>query len=289
MRLNAFAKINWSLDITGEREDGYHLMDMLMQPISLADEIHLSQAEGIQLTTGGYPPCKADEKNLAYRAAAALKKATGCSRGALIHVEKQIPIGAGLGGGSADAATVLFGLNRLWALGLTQAELESIGLTLGADVPFCLRGGLTRTRGIGEQLVSVPNKYCYWLLVVQPCRGLRTGDVFQLWQDGPEVRHPNTDAAENALREGQLTDLCASIGNVLEPIASRLRPEISQAIQELQKAGTSRALMTGSGSAVFGVFQSSALAEKAYRQLRARWRSVFLCHTQQDSIRVLNE
>jgi len=86
MRLNAFAKINWSLDITGEREDGYHLMDMLMQPISLADEIHLSPAEDIQLTTGGYPPCKADERNLAYRAAAALKKATGCSRGALIHV-----------------------------------------------------------------------------------------------------------------------------------------------------------------------------------------------------------
>ena len=291
MRLSAFAKINWSLDITGVREDGYHLMDMLMQPISLADEIELSPlfSEEIRLTTGGYPPCRADEHNLAYRAAEALKKATGFPLGVSIHVEKQIPIGAGLGGGSADAAGVLFGLNRLWETGLSGAELESIGLTLGADVPFCLRGGLARTTGIGENLKAVPNKYCYWLIVVQPCHGLKTGEVFQLWRDGPELRHPDTDAAETALREGSLTDLCDGIGNVLEPVASRLRPEIPQAIRELRNAGALRAVMTGSGSAVFGIFQSSVLAEKAWRQLRTRWRNTFLCHTQQDSIRILSE
>ena len=289
MRLSAFAKINWSLDITGVRDDGYHLMDMLMQPISLADEIDLSPADQILLTTGGYPPCKADERNLAFRAAAALKEATGYPGGAAIHVEKQIPIGAGLGGGSADAAGVLAGLNRLWKTGLPGAELEAIGLTLGADVPFCLRGGLTRTRGIGELLEEIPNKYCYWLLVVQPCRGLRTGDIFQRWQECPDLIHPDTDQAERALRDGRLMDLCASIGNVLEPVASSLQGEIRQAIQELMNVGALRALMTGSGSAVFGVFQSSAQAEKAYKPLRTRWRSTFLCHTQQDSVRILNE
>ena len=159
MVIQAFAKINWSLDITGVREDGYHLMDMLMQPVSLADEISLAPAADLGITTGGYPPCRADETNLAWRAAAALKAASGYPGGASIHVHKSIPIGAGMGGGSSDAAGVLYGLNRLWNTGLSPEELERIGLSLGADVPFALRGGLTRTRGIGEIMDNCESRY----------------------------------------------------------------------------------------------------------------------------------
>ena len=149
LRIGARAKINWTLDITGRRADGYHLMDMLMQSVTLADEITLEKTlDGvITLTTGGTPLLPADEHHLALRAARALQKATSCPLGARIHVEKHIPVGAGMGGGSSDAAGVLVGLNRLWETGLTRAELEDVGLTLGADVPFCIRGGLTRTRG----------------------------------------------------------------------------------------------------------------------------------------------
>ena len=193
MILEAFAKINWSLDITGVRKDGYHLMDMLMQPVSLSDEITLVPASGLSITTAGWPPSRADKTNLAYRAAAALQEHTGYQGGVQIHVHKQIPVGAGMGGGSADAAAVLYGLNRLWNTGLSSAELEIIGLSLGADVPFCLRGGLTRTGGIGERLESVDCMYSYWLIIIQPCPGLSTGQVFSLWHASDPVRRPETE------------------------------------------------------------------------------------------------
>ena len=145
MKLQAFAKINWSLDITGVREDGYHFMDMLMQPVSISDEIEISSAPALSVTVSGFPPVRADESNLAYRAAAALKKAGHYRSGAAIHLFKRIPVGAGMGGGSTDAAAVLVGLNKLWGLSLPSAELEKIGLTIGADVPFFIRGGMRQS------------------------------------------------------------------------------------------------------------------------------------------------
>ena len=289
MVIQAFAKINWSLDITGVLANGYHLMDMLMQPVSLADEITLDLSGSMSITTGGYPPCRADETNLAWRAAAALKEATGYPGGVSIHVHKTIPIGAGMGGGSADAAGVLFGLNRLWNLGLSSEELEKIGLALGADVPFALRGGLCRTRGIGEILENCGNKYNYWLVVVQPCAGLSTAKVFSLWKEDSPVVRPDTDAALSALESGNFSSLCGSIGNVLQPVAERLRPEIGKACLTLIREGASAARMTGSGSAVFGVFRNAAAAEKAFRKLSLSEKNIYLCHTQHDSLRMMAE
>lgn len=285
MELLAYAKINWSLDIVGVREDGYHIMDMLMEPVSVADEISLKKADGLHLSVSGYPPVKADQSNLAYRAADALRKAAGVSYGASIHVHKAIPVGAGMGGGSSDAAAVLMGLNRLWGIGLPDPELEKIGLGLGADVPFFIRGGLTRTGGIGELLES-RECYCqYRMIIIQPCPGLSTAQVFSLWKDGPDVVHPRTDDALHALETGDLRQLCCSIGNVLRPVAGCLRPSIDRSCADLMEQGASVAEMTGSGSAVFGVFSSPAAAQKAYNALRPRYRTIFLCHTQHDSVR----
>ncbi len=289
MRLEAFAKINWSLDITGVRPDGYHLMDMLMQPVSLADEITLTPAADLRLTTAGYPPTRADATNLAFRAAAALKQATGFSGGAAIHVHKAIPMGAGMGGGSADAAAVLWGLNRLWQTGLSPAALEEVGLTLGADVPFLLRGGLARVSGIGEAMTSLEDTHNYWLLVTQPCQGLSTARIFSLWREEASPLHPRTADAQAALCAGDLPALARAMGNVLQPVAERLRPEIGQACKAFLQNGAAAASMTGSGSAVFGVFASRALAQKAHRALQSRWRSLFLCHSQHDSIRITEE
>ena len=289
MVIQAFAKINWSLDITGVREDGYHLMDMLMQPVSLADEITLTPSDTLSITTSGFPPSRADETNLAWRAAAALKEYTGYPGGVSIHVHKSIPIGAGMGGGSSDAAGVLHGLNRLWSAGLSSDALERIGLTLGADVPFALRGGLCHTRGIGEILENCENKYNYWLVVIQPCAGLSTSKVFSLWKEEVRVSRPDTDSALSALECGDFPRLCESIGNVLQPVAGRLRPEIADACSALVREGAAVARMTGSGSAVFGVFRNAAAAEKAFKALAPAEKNIFLCHTQQDSLRILDE
>ena len=284
MQLEARAKINWSLDITGCREDGYHLMDMLMQPVSLSDTVTLLPAAELSLTTDGFPRLRADERHLAMRAAKLLKDYSGCSGGADIHVYKRIPVGAGMGGGSADAAAVLFGLNRLWKTGLSSEELEKLGLQLGADVPFCLRGGLTRTRGIGELMDNLPCSRLYPLVVVQPCRGLSTRDVFQAYHESAEVTHPDTDRAAAALSSGDLGSLRRSLGNVLQPVSVRLRPEIGKAVQRLKESGAEIALMTGSGSAVFGVFRTPARARAAFTSLSHLWRSVFLARTCMDSL-----
>ncbi len=289
MILEAYAKINWSLDITGLREDGYHYMDMLMQPVSLADEVTLDPSPALGITTSGWPHSRADESNLAYRAALALKNASGYTGGARIHVHKRIPIGAGMGGGSTDAAAVLMGLNRLWETGLTPAELERIGLSLGADVPFFIRGGLTRTRGIGEELECRECLHNYWLVVIQPCPGLSTAQVFGLWHSTDSFIRPDTDQALHALEAGDLSCLCANISNVLQPVSESLRPEIARACESLSQAGASRALMTGSGSAVFGIFRSSSAAEKAFKTLSGRYKTIFLCHTQHDSVRITQE
>ena len=288
MRLEAFAKINWSLDIIGIREDGYHLMDMIMQPVSLADEIVLTPADNLEITTDGYPRSRADKTNLAMRAALELKGSAGYSGGVRIHVHKRIPMGAGLGGGSADAAAVLCGLNRLWDLGLTGDELEKTGLRLGADVPFMIRGGLARVRGIGELIEPRPCRNNYWMLIFQPCRGLSTRDIFASWN--PEcVRHPDTESALAALENGNLMQLSESIGNVLEPVSASRCPEIGEAVRSLVSAGARLAAMTGSGSAVFGVFSSRAEAQRAAAILSKRWKRIHICHSQTDSVRISEE
>ena len=289
MILEAFAKINWSLDITGLREDGYHFLDMLTQPVSLSDEITLSSSPSIGISTSGWPHSRADENNLAYRAALALRNASGYTGGVQIHVHKRIPVGAGMGGGSTDAAAVLMGLNRLWNTGLSPSDLEHIGLALGADVPFFIRGGLTRTRGIGEDLECHECLHNYWLIVIQPCPGLSTAQVFSLWHASDNFVRPDTAQALNALETGDLAGLCAGISNVLQPVSESLRPEIARACDALSGAGAVRSLMTGSGSAVFGIFRSSAAASRAYKNLSARYKTIYLCHTQHDSMRIMQE
>ena len=289
MRLKARAKINWTLDIVGQRADGYHLMDMLMQPVTLADDITLVPAEEITLTTGGSPLLPADAKHLAYRAAVALKQHASYPDGAAIHVEKHIPVGAGMGGGSADAAGVLVGLNKLWGLNLPQVELEAIGLTLGADVPFCIRGGLTRTTGIGEIMENLPCGRNWPLVVIQPCEGLSTKEIFTAYHEGVVDDRPDNKTAALALAKGDSAALAAAMANVMQPVSEARRPGIHDAIVALREQGAFVAQMTGSGSAVFGVFTDDASAAKAYEVLRIRWARTFLCATCMESVVFAND
>ena len=285
MHVVARAKINWTLDIVGKREDGYHLMDMLMQPVELADELTLEKTEnGLTLTVSGYPRVKAGPDNLALRAAQALQAQTGYRGGASIHLHKRIPVGAGLGGGSADAAGVLAGLNRLWETGLTQQELEALGLRLGADVPFCLRGGLQRAQGVGEKLTPMACGGLFWLVILQPCPGLSTREVFGRFRLDDRENRPDSQAAAAALAAGDWRGLCRSLGNVLQGVSAELRPEIGEGIAALREHGAAGAWMTGSGSAVFGLFTRAQVAREAQQELHQRWRSCFMTHTCQESV-----
>ena len=289
MIIEARGKINWSLDILGMRDDGYHIMDMLMQPVTLADTITLKLSEDLTLSTDGTPLLKADEKHLAIRAARLLKEYTNYPGGASLNVFKRIPVGAGLGGGSADAAAVLWGLNLLWKTNLPQTELEELGLKLGADVPFCLRGGLTRTRGIGEQLEELACGRMFSLIIIQPCRGLSTREVFKAFRNTANIHHPETDLAVHALAEGDLIMLRRSLDNVLQPVSSAMRPEIGNAILKLRESGAEAALMTGSGSAVFGVYRTPVKARSALTSLSLLWPRTFLCKTCNESIKLISE
>ncbi|MBR3764271.1 MAG: 4-(cytidine 5'-diphospho)-2-C-methyl-D-erythritol kinase [Clostridia bacterium] len=289
MRIEARAKINWTLDITGQRADGYHLMDMLMQPVTLCDTVTLSPADELTLTCGGSPLLPADDRHLALRAARALHAHTGCRHGAAIHVEKHIPVGAGMGGGSADAAAVLAGLNRLWQTGLTQPELEALGLTLGADVPFCLRGGLTRTTGIGEVMQDLPCGKYWPLVVIQPCEGLSTKEIFTAYHEGVVEARPDNSAAAAALAAGNAPALSAAMANVMQPVSVQRRPAIAEAISALQEHGAFAAQMTGSGSAVIGAFETQEAASAAFDALAARWERTYLCHTCHESLVITDE
>ena len=279
MRLKAMAKINWTLDITGVREDGYHLLDMLMQSVTLWDEVTLLPSDSLRLTCEGNSGIPADERNIAFRAAAALRERAGVRDGAEIRLVKRIPSGAGLGGGSADAAAVLTGLHALWGLRLPQEELERIALGIGADVPFCLRGGLQRVRGIGEQLTALGEVPPMQLVIVQPCDGLSTRAVYEAWhaQSAPET----VRAAEvlDALRTGRPECLPAAPGNALERVSRQMQPEIGRAIDALRAKGACCAQMSGSGSAVFGVFADAPAADRAAETLRTLWPKTYRCET----------
>ena len=261
----AHAKINWSLNITGLRADGYHLLDMLMQTIDLHDTLEIEPAVGLSLTVDDTP---AGEENLVLRAAMALNRHAGTRRGARMALIKRIPARAGLGGGSADCATALRALNGLWGLGLSEVELLEIGLSLGADVPFCLTGGLARVRGIGEDILPVPQAPSIPLVLVVPGGGLSTGAVFSLWDRGgyPEVRLDNA-ALAGAVTAGRLDEVDRLCANALTSPAVSLMPEIGSLIERMRALGAGAAFMTGSGSAVVGAFADDDAARGAARSL----------------------
>ena len=259
----ARAKINWALAVTGRRADGYHALDMLMQEISLCDEVYAEPSDRLELRVDG-SDLPADESNLVLRAAMALREAAGCTAGARLRLVKRVPSQAGLGGGSADCAAVLRLLNGLWGLGLGDAELERIGLRLGADVPFCLRGGLCRVGGIGEELTPIWPAPQAHLVVVKPDGGVPTGAAFRLWDEGLRKNSViSLDNAQKALSNGDWDALGACAGNDLQPAAERIVPEIALAVARLRAEGALFAAMSGSGSAVFGVFPSAEEAKRA--------------------------
>lgn len=286
LRLKARAKINWSLDILGRREDGYHWMDMLMTSVELADELTIEPADELNLRIAGNDSLSTQD-NLVLKAAYALREAYGIQAGARFTLTKNAPVGAGMGGGSADAAAALIGLNRLWKTNLPMEQLLRLGLAIGADVPFLLTGGLARVGGIGEEIHRLPTLPSIPLVIVQPCEALSTKEVFNAYDTLPYVAHPQTDASEEALLRGDFNLFSRYAGNVLQQASEAKRPQIAEAVAALDACDAVFAMMTGSGSAVYGAYQCENEAAAAYLALRKRWKKCWLTRTSTEGISFL--
>ena len=269
MEIQARAKINWTLDVVGKRADGYHLLDMLMQPLSLCDTMRIEPAEELSLRIQGAEGLSAQGDNLILRAGKALREAAGINAAAAICLSKRIPMGAGLGGGSADAAAALKGLNLFWHIGFDLDTLCEIGVKLGADVPFCLHDAPRRAQGIGEILSPIESRV-FPLVLIQPCEALSTKEVFAAYHSA-DIPSPDTRKAASALALGNLAALKAAAGNVLESASIPLRPQIAQAKTALYENGAAFAQMTGSGSVVFGVYETDEAADRAFEALKKQY------------------
>ncbi|HEU4596973.1 MAG TPA: 4-(cytidine 5'-diphospho)-2-C-methyl-D-erythritol kinase [Pyrinomonadaceae bacterium] len=282
-QLPAFAKINFSLRVLGRRADGYHELRTLFQTISLGDSLtfEAGDAEGVELLCPA-PDIPTDESNLVLRAASALRERFGVRRGARILLEKRIPAGGGLGGGSSDAAATLVGLTRLWGLETDTGELAEIGARLGADVPFFLTGGTALGTGTGAEITPLKDLPRKCLVLVTPGVRVSTAEAFKalgvtaLTKAGSAVMLPISHA------EAEFRDsLCEVMTNDFEPSVFRLFPEIGRARDALKSAGAECAMLSGSGSSVFGVFENESAAERARASLAEAengWQ-VFSCTT----------
>lgn len=280
--VTAPAKLNLTLDVLGRRPDGYHEMKMVMQSVSLADELTLStgQGQGIRLCSDlGFLPV--DERNLAVSAAMRLREATGADWGMLtIQLKKRIPVCAGMAGGSSDAGAVLRGLNALLDLGLPPEELGAIGARVGSDVPYCVMGGTALAQGRGEALTALaPLPPCF-VVLAKPPFPVSTPELFaQLDTKRPRC-HPDTAGVIRALEEGDLPEVARRLYNVFEEVLpARKRGKVEELKGELLRLGALGASMSGTGPTVFGLFDKAPQAQEAYRQMKTLCRDCFLAQS----------
>lgn len=251
LRLRAFAKVNYALDVRGLRADGYHEIRTVMQSISLADEVNLRSAgAGFDLSLDPRVEIGSRERNTTYLAWKQLQKLTGDELPCEVTLRKKIPTGAGLGGGSADAAAVLVGLNELFGLGLRPDELRGIAAKVGADVPFCISGGTAFGEGVGEILTQLPAPPAHHLVVAKPQGSADTGKIYRAYDVARVKSVRSAEPVVSALTHGSLRGLAAALGNDLAPVTRGFVPEVDALEQKLLVLGALGASMSGSGTAV---------------------------------------
>jgi len=273
----AYAKLNISLDVTNRRDDGYHDMVMVMQSISLCDELCLSLNDsGTVDASTNLSFIPGDERNLAVRAALRYLEAIGESgQGIHIDIDKKIPVGAGMAGGSSDAAAVLRAMNRLYGNRLSRKQLEELACDVGSDVAFCVAGGTALAKGRGEILTDLrPMPDCSFV-VCKPEFSISTPELFRKLDNVPLRRHPDTAGILQALEQGQLKEICRRMYNVFEDVDDRRMRTVAEIKGKLLDYGAIGSIMTGTGSAVFGVFTDRLSAASACRKLKKEYR--FCC------------
>lgn len=269
IRLKALAKINLGLDVLRRREDGYHEVRMVMQTLKMYDKITMkkTQEPGIEIRSNlFYVP--ENENNLAYRAAKLLMDEFHLEDGVFIDLQKFIPVAAGMAGGSADAAAVLYGMNRMFQLKLSKQQLMKRGVRIGADVPYCIMRGTVLAEGIGERLTPLSPMPACSVVVAKPPISVSTKFVYENLELDKIDRHPQIDMVLEGLREGNLHKVAANMGNVLETVTIPNYPVIAEIRDQMLEMGALGAMMSGSGPTVFGLFEDEKSAQKAYEKLR---------------------
>ena len=265
--VKAYGKVNLTLDVQGRRADGYHLLSSVMQSISLADTITLQKApQGITIQSD-HPLVPNDQDNICWRAAQAFLSQSGIATGVKIELMKAIPVAAGLGGGSADAAAVLYGLNQLYGTDLSLGKLQTIGLTIGADVPFCLQGGTCLVEGIGEVVIPVEPFPQTNIVLVKPEASVSTAEIYKKL-DSSSHGGTSTRRLLAFLQGDQSVSLDSVLENALESVTETLVPAVTLWKSRLREHGAVASLMSGSGPTVFGLFESSQQAQEFHGRFK---------------------
>ena len=271
IQLKALAKINLGLDVLRRREDGYHEVKMIMQTISLHDDLEIRRIKTpeIQVKTNLYY-LPTNENNLVYKAAKLLMDEFGIKEGVAIQLKKRIPVAAGMAGGSTDGAAVLWGMNQMYGLGLSRQELMERGVKLGADVPYCVQRGTALAEGIGERLSVPPSMPKCTILIAKPGISVSTKFVYENLHanDLKPEQHPDVDRMIEAMKEKNLDLLCERMGNVLETVTIPAYPVIQEIKEHMMACGAAGAMMSGSGPTVFGIFHSPVQAKAAMKDLK---------------------
>lgn len=271
IQLKALAKINLGLDVLRRREDGYHEVKMIMQTISLHDDLEIRKIKTpeIQVKTNLYY-LPTNENNLVYKAAKLLMDEFGIKEGVAIQLKKRIPVAAGMAGGSTDGAAVLWGMNQMYGLGLSRQELMERGVKLGADVPYCVQRGTALAEGIGERLSVLPSMPKCTILIAKPGISVSTKFVYENLHanDLKPEQHPDVDRMIEAMKEKNLDLLCERMGNVLETVTIPAYPVIQEIKEHMMACGAAGAMMSGSGPTVFGIFHSPVQAKAAMKDLK---------------------
>ncbi|MBP3782817.1 MAG: 4-(cytidine 5'-diphospho)-2-C-methyl-D-erythritol kinase [Butyrivibrio sp.] len=265
----AYAKINLGLDVLGKRDDGYHLVKMIMQNVDIYDTLTFRRTTDGKITLrANDDTIPVDDSNLICKVAKQLQEKYGVTYGAEIELVKRIPVAAGMAGGSTDGAAAYRALNDLWELGLSDKELCELAVKLGADIPYCIVGGTALSEGIGEVLTPIDGKAKYHLVVAKPDIMVSTGWVYTELDSTEITRHPDIDAVKAAISEGDVKRMCDEIHNVLEPVTTAKYRVIKDIEKILEDNGAVKAFMTGSGPTVFAVFDNENTAKKGFEAVK---------------------
>ena len=274
----SYAKINLTLDVLSRREDGYHNVEMIMQTVSLFDSIVIDKTDSdISITTNLYF-LPTNDKNIAYKAAALFFEYTHCSGGCRIMIHKNIPVAAGLAGGSGNAAVVLCALNLLFNTGLSIDTLCELGLKLGADVPYCIKGGTMLASGIGEVLLPLPELPDCVILMVKPQLNISTAAVYEQIDNAPIRKRPDIDIVKNALKNGNIKEIASNMYNVMGSVTESSHPIVRGIRNKMLKNGALGAVMSGSGPTVFGIFPDYDTAKRSHDSFAYQFKEVFIVH-----------
>lgn len=271
------AKINLGLDTLFEHPNGDKEWDMVMTSVDLADYVQLEdlRTNRIEIVTdSGFLPN--DRRNLAFQAVSVLKRHYHVDRGVRITIKKAIPVAAGLGGGSSDAAAVLRGLNRMWGLHLDLATLARLGLQIDSDVPYCVFSQTAHVTGKGEIVTALPKLPPMWIVLAKPKVSVSTPNILRQVDYDQLTTHPNIERLLTGIHDQNSAEIFANMGNVLEPITSRRYPEITQIKAQLLNFGADAAQMSGTGPTVFGVCRKQSRAQRVYNSLKGFCREVYL-------------